>query len=223
MPQVSIFCDEAGEQDMSDGYYLITLIVHDQSLAIMEAVRGYESRLRLGGLPDVPFHMVDLLHGHEGYNGMYVDARWKLLLRFSTFVKALPISYHTFVYSYYDVGNEKELSARMRRDIVDFLYANLDAFQSFDKVVVYYDEGQQAVTNALHRAFDYMLSNIAVEYRLIRYQDRRLAQAADYLNSVELAAMRYEAGDVSKTYTRFYGTRREFRKNFLNQARRKWM
>lgn len=206
---------------MSDGYYLITLIVHDQSLTIAEAVQGYKSRLRLGGLPDVPFHMVDLLHGHEGYHGVDVDTRWRLLLRFSTFVKALPITYHTFVYSYYDVRGERELSARMRRDIVDFLYSDLDTFQSFDKVVVYYDEGQQAVTNALHRAFDYMLSNISVEYRLIRYQDRRLAQAADYLNSIELAAMRYDTGEVSKTYTRFYGTRREFRKNFPSQVRRK--
>lgn len=111
----------------------------------------------------------------------------------------------------------------MRRDIVNFLYADLDSFQSSDKVVVYYDEGQQAVTSALHRAFDYMLANAAVKYRHIRYQDRRLAQTADYLNSIELAAMRYEMGVVSRTYAKFYGTRREFRKNFLNQARRMLM
>lgn len=51
----------------------------------------------------------------------------------------------------------------------------------------------------------------------------RLAQAADYLNSIELAANRYEAGEVSKSYARFYGSPRSFRQNFLKQARRKRM
>lgn len=64
MRELSVFCDEAGEQDMSDGYYLLTLIEHDQSLPIELSIAEYEARLRADGLPDVPFHMVDLLHGH---------------------------------------------------------------------------------------------------------------------------------------------------------------
>ena len=42
-------------------------------------------------------------------------------------------------------------------------------------------------------AFDFMLGDGAVEYRRLRYQDRRLSQVADYVSSVELAAMRYAA------------------------------
>jgi hypothetical protein len=36
----------------------------------------------------------------------------------------------------------KELSARMRRDLADFVYGRFESFQSFDRIVVYYDEGQ---------------------------------------------------------------------------------
>jgi hypothetical protein len=60
------------------------------------------------------------------------------------------------VYGSYDT-DAKTLSARMRRDIVNFVFDNLDWFQSFDEVPIYYDEGQDAVTHALHEAFDYLL------------------------------------------------------------------
>jgi len=46
---------------------------------------------------------------------------------------------------------------------------------------------------------------VVADYRLISYQDRRLAQAADYFCSIELAAMRYERGEESNTYRKFYG------------------
>lgn len=223
MCQASIFCDEAGEQDMSDGYYLLTLVMHDQSNRIDDAVKDYEGRLRLEGLPNIAFHMVDLLHGHGDYEGLDTRIRWSLLLRFSAFVRRLSVRYHTFTYSAYDVAGADALSARMRRDMADFLYSRLSTFQSFETVVVYYDQGQQAVTNALHRAFDYMLGDGVVDYRLISYQERRLAQVADYLSSIELAGMRFETGNVSRTYDRFYGTRGEFRRNFLKQVRRKLM
>lgn len=34
MRELSIFVDEAGQQDMSDGYYFLTLVAHDQSVPI---------------------------------------------------------------------------------------------------------------------------------------------------------------------------------------------
>ena len=165
--------------------------------------------------------MVCLLHGHGDYDGLDPHVRKALLSRFNAFVRRLPIEYHTFSYSSYDVAGVGELSARMRRDVVNFVYERLGSFQSFGRVVVYYDEGQQAVTKALHEAFDFMLGEGSLGYRRIRYQARRLSQVADYLSSVELAALRYAEGTESSTYRKFYGLRGDFKRNFLKQARRK--
>ena len=221
MRELSIFADEAGQQDMSDGYYLLTLVVHDQSDPIGLHIEEYERQLRVGGLPDIPLHMVCLLHGRGDYEGLDPYTRKGLLSRFNAFVRGLPISYHTFSYSSYDVGGVRDLSARMRRDLVNFVYERFESFQSFDHVVVFYDEGQQAVTRALHEAFDFMLGDGTVEYRKLRYQDRRLSQVADYLSSIELAAMRYAAGTDSSTYRKFYGLKGDLRRNYLKQVRRK--
>ena len=114
MRELSIFADEAGLQDMSEGYYLLTLVMHDQSEHIDNHTAEYERQLPVGGLRDVPFHMVDLLHGHRDYEGLDTITRKRLLSRFNAFVRRLPISYHTFSYSAYDVSGMWELSARMR-------------------------------------------------------------------------------------------------------------
>ena len=113
------------------------------------------------------------------------------------------------------------LSARMRRDLKAFIDAHLAEFQEFDTVAICYDGGQSAVTQAVHGAFDEALSANTVEYKKLRFQERRLSRVADYLCSIELADLRFMDADVSATYERVYGSRRMFRANYLKQARRK--
>lgn len=137
------------------------------------------------------------------------------------FVRGFPISYHTLTYTSYDVPGMQELSMRLRRDLVNSVYERLERFHMLDRIVVYYDEGQHAVTRALHEAFDYMLGDGFVEYKKLRYQERRLSQVADYLSSVELAAMRCAAGTESETYREFYGLKGDLKRNYLKQIRRK--
>ena len=45
-----------------------------------------------------------------------------------------------------------KLLIRMKRDITSFLFDHLEFFQTFDKVKVYYDDGQQAVSEVIHEA-----------------------------------------------------------------------
>lgn len=48
------------------GYYLLTLVFHDQAESITEAVTGYEARLARADLPNIPFHSEPLINGHFG-------------------------------------------------------------------------------------------------------------------------------------------------------------
>lgn len=49
----------------------------------------------------------------------------------------------------------------------------------------------------------------------------RLEQAADYLCTIELAALKYAAKEDGETYNKFFGSVGKFKKNWLKQARRK--
>ncbi|WP_165063010.1 hypothetical protein [Adlercreutzia sp. ZJ154] len=221
MKLVSCFVDETGQQDMRAGYYMLTLVFHDQSESIAPMINAYEQRIALEDIPDLPFHAVDLLHGHEAYERLSVEQRKRLLVAFSMLVRTLPVSYKTFTYSASDVKGKEELQARMRKDIVNFLFDHLEKFQQFDKVPIYYDGGHKAVTDALHAAFDYVLAKDVAVYKNLSHQEKCLAQTADYLCTIELAAMKYGDGAESQTYLRFFGKYRNFKQNFLKQVRRK--
>ena len=80
-------------------------------------VNDYESHVAQNGLPDIAFHMKDLLHGHGDYEGIDQSVRKKLLIHFNIFMQKAPVRYRTFVYGSYDT-DAKNLSAKMRRDIV---------------------------------------------------------------------------------------------------------
>ncbi|MBQ9317142.1 MAG: ABC transporter, partial [Atopobiaceae bacterium] len=98
---------------------------------------------------------------------------------------------------------------------------HLDYFQGFDHVKVYYDNGQAIVKKALDESVSFALSKQAIEKRRTTMTEYRLAQVADYLCTIELAAVKYAAREAGGTYDKFFGGIGSFKKNWLKQARRK--
>ena len=222
MPNIlSCFQDETGEQDMRAGYYMVSMVIHDQHDPIGECVKRYEERLQASGLPEIPFHMADLLHGHGDYEGLPLPDRKRMLVAFATFVRTLPVSYHVFQYTDFDVKNPEQLMGRLGADVEAFIERKYPFFQKFDEVAVYYDGGQKTAGKALRAAFDAALSRDVATYKKPKYEDKLLYQVADYFCSIELAAKRYANGQVSSTYEKFFGAWTSFRANYLKQARRK--
>ena len=109
----------------------------------------------------------------------------------------------------------------MKRDISNLLFDQLQLFQSFDDVKVYYDDGQDIVKQALDQSIGFVLSKGMVKRRKTSMVDYRLEQAADYLCTIELAAIKYAAKEDGETYNKFFGGIGPFKKNWLKQARRK--
>lgn len=88
---------------------------------------------------------------------------------------------------------------RIRCDVTNLLFDSLEFFQSFDRVKLYYDEGQDMVMKALHAAFDYVLSKESILYRKTKSADYILAQAPDTICTLELTAVKYSRKEATKT------------------------
>lgn len=200
---------------------MVSLVFHDQEQNLAPWIEAYRTRLRDAALDDIPFHMVDLLHGHGDYEGIEQEKRKRQLVAFGAFVRKLPVTYRAFRYSPFDIKDAEHLGARIAEDIRSLIDERLGFFQSFDRVVIYYDGGQKAVSAGLRRGFQSKLASDIAQYKKPVYQSKRLAQAADYFCSIELAADRYASGTVSNTYGRFFGSWKMFRSNYLKQVRRK--
>lgn len=172
---------------------LVTLVFHDQADSIAEAVTGYEAKLARADLPNIPLHSEPLMNGHKDYEFLGIEQRKVMLAYFSSFVRKLPISYITFVYRRSQFEDPARLMERMGRDISSAMIEHLGFFQSFDDVKVYYDNGQDIVKQALDRSVGKVLSKGVVRRRKTSMTDYRLEQVADYLCTIELALVKYEA------------------------------
>ncbi len=221
MRELSIFADESGGQNGHSKYYALTLVFHDQSHDIAEKIEKHHRGLRDRGLEDIPLHAGPLLTGHEGYENMSFERRKAHLTLFFVDLQKLPVTYHTFMYRRSEVGDKDAFATRMRRDLTNFFFDYLEFFQSFDVVKIYYDNGQESVTRALHAAAEYVLSKNVVTYRKTRASDFFLSQAADMLCTLELTAQKYASGEATRTDERMFGCNRAFRKNYLKAIRRK--
>ena len=201
--------------------YLLTVVLHDQRDPIDMHIASYEASLRDSSLPDVPFHAYDLQHARGAYACLGFEARKKLFAKFAGFVRRLPVTYRTFIYRRPEFETARALSERMRRDLSSFIRGNYAEFQPYATIAIYYDGGQSAADVAIHQAFDETLSANTADYKRLRYQERRLAQAADYFCSMELAALRYADHEETNTYIKLFGGYRAFKTNHLKQVRRK--
>ena len=221
MRELSVFADESGNLGHDSRYYILSLVFHDQSHALGPLLLSYERVLRERRLPDVPFHFVPLLRQHEAYGNLDVSRRKRLLMAFSTFAWHVPFSYRTFAYRKDRFDSTEGLAASMRRDLLGFLFDNLETLQSFDGVKIYYDDGQHIVTQTLRRAFAYALASDALVYRDARPEHYRLAQIADFACGIEHEALKYENHEEGKSDRLFFGTWRDFNKTFLRKLRKK--
>ncbi len=220
MRELSVFVDESGNRGFDSRYYLLTLVFHDQDKRLAPFIARYEETLAARGLDNIPLHLNPLMRAGDEYASLPPQTRRSLLFCFNSFANKIPYSYQTFAYEKRQFIDDEELFKRMKRDLLSYLLDHLEFFQAFDAIKIYYDDGQGDVTRILHSGFEYAFGNQVIKYRHGNPEAYRLQQVADYTCGIELAALKYEKSEQSKSETVFLGNRREFVKNFLKKLRK---
>ena len=165
MRELSVFVDESGNLGDDAKYYLLALVLHDQSKDVFELIGRYESTLAQRGLRDIPLHMNPLMRANEDYKGMTAQERNRLLTCFGSFAWKCPFSYEVLSYRKSHFKSDEDLFYKMKKDLILLLFDKLETLQAYDIVKIYYDDGQGMVTDALHAAFEYALNKQAITYR----------------------------------------------------------
>ena len=80
--RLNLHIDESGSQDFSEGRYIVAVVLHDHSANIADPIDRYECRLSIAGLPNIPFHGKDLLHGNQDYAAVSPGDRKRFLSLF---------------------------------------------------------------------------------------------------------------------------------------------
>lgn len=96
-----------------------------------------------------------------------------------------------------------------------FLRDNLGFLQSFDRIIVYYDNGQKEITNLVNTLFNAFLE---ADVRKVSPSDYSLFQAADIFCALTLLEEKLERKGLSNSEKEFFMSVRDLKKNYLKPA-----
>ena len=114
-----------------------------------------------------------------------------------------------------------KLEAQIVKDMNLFTQSNKAHFEKFDKVILYYDNGQKNITRILNT----VLATNFKEYdiRKVLPKDYKLFQVADLICTFELIKNKIESGNLSKSETLIFRSKKELRKDFIKKLWKKKM
>ena len=213
---LSVFVDESGDagfEGEASKYFVVSLILHDQSNDISSQINKIKN--------DPVFHVGPIVRREEQYHNFNIKERKVLLNRIRVFFSIIPITYKVFIYKKKEFENNADkLLQKIRQDIRLFLLKYYSYFSSFSTINIYYDLGQQIVSRALVRAFDSTLFNVVFK-RNVKNENYRLSQVADYVASIQLTNLNIGAGEISKSEERFFIDKNIFRRIFFKSLSKK--
>ena len=223
MKELSIFVDESGDfgaYEPHAPFYLFTLVLHDQSNSLKEQLQHLEH-----GLCDVGFdvkhcfHAGPIIRREEDYQNYSITERRKILNRILTFAKNCEISYVTFSVEKKHMSDSLSLTVALSKQLSAFIREKYAFFTQFDKIIVYYDNGQVELNKLLASVFAVMLPQ--AEFRKVMPADYRLFQVADLFCTLELICLKEGHKIMSKSEEVFFGSMRDMHKNYIKPMAKK--
>jgi len=222
MRNLSVFVDESGDfgkyQTISP-YYIVTLLFHDQDVNIKESVDKLNAAVAPFNILTRTVHAGPLIRRESEYRNMFVEERRHIFHKLFHFVRTANITYQPLIVEKKNMPDGLALTAALSKKLSAFLFSNLPYFQQYDKVIVYYDNGQMELTSILVTLFNAVLNN--VEFRKVQPADYKLFQAADLLCTLELLALKADSSALSQSELVFFKSPKNFRKIYLKPIRKK--
>lgn len=220
--RISIFIDESGDFGpfrSHSPYYLITMILHDQKIDISENIKSLENHLHNLNFGYNAVHTGPIIRREEIYETMLMEERKRIFNALFNFARKLDFNY---ICTYVDKNDCKDIismTSRLSRSLANTINKNADLFNSFDEIVIYYDNGQVELTKIITSVFHVFYSQI--EFRKVRPVDYKLFQVADLICSLELLSLKASANTFTKSEQDFFGSIRDFKKNYLKPILKK--
>lgn len=222
MKELSIFVDESGdfgEYDYHAPFYIISMVLHDQSVEIDNDLKALENELANIGWPKHCVHAGPVIRSEEEYHGYDLKDRQKILMKMMTFIRHLDVNFKSIHIEKKHIEDSVEATGKLSKQLAAFIRENYQLFYDYDAVKIYYDNGQVEVTRILSSVFNALLEN--VEFRKVMPADYRLFQVADLICTLKLAELKMENHQLSKSEMFFFNDERTLKKNYLKPLAKK--
>lgn len=208
MRELSIFVDESGDfgaYEQHSPFYILSLVFHDQS----DDINGHLDKIHAGLLArglsvDHAVHAGPLIRREQEYRWLDLPARRSLFRLLVDFVHRCDVSHHSWVFSKREMPDTDRLVSLMARELGSLIRSKYEYFSAWDRIVIYYDNGQKEITNLVNSVFNAHLAN--VEVRKVVPSDYSLFQAADLCCTLTLLRTKIETVGLSRSERDFFST-----------------
>lgn len=226
MKELSIFVDESGdfgEYEKHAPYYIVTMVFHNQDIDISANINTLNAALKqIGYGGNQAVHTEPLIRREKPYQYFQPNERRAIFSKLYYFTLGCDIKYKSFLFRKNEFENNFKLEARIARDISLFIRDNLYYFQGYEKVILYYDNGQHELNRILNTVLATQLTDYDV--RKVTPSDYRLFQVADLICTLELLRIKAENGQMSSSEIRMFHSIRDLKKDFLRGIKKKeWL
>ncbi len=222
MNDLSIFVDESGDfgpYEYHSPQYIVTMVFHEQHNDESANIQRFDRSLAEIGMPNHVVHAGPLIRREETYAYLTVDERMQIFRRTFNFMRKANITYKTLIVEKQHIHNSLELVSALSRQLAQFLTANLKYFNQFDRLILYYDNGQTELTKILVSVFHALFRN--VEHREAKPSAYRLQQVADVICTLELTSLKAERKVLSKSELGFFRSARDLKKDYIKPLKLK--
>lgn len=127
--------------------------------------------------------------------------------------------YKTFLFEKKEFESSLKLQGRISRELSFFIKDHLAYFQSFDNVILYYDNGQHELTKILNTVLAAEVPDYDV--RKVLPKDYKLFQAADLICTLALLEKKAEKGTLSRSDLLVFHNAKDLRKQYLTPLKKK--
>ena len=178
--RLNIFIDESGDFGFVDGsseLYGVSFTIHESDDSISNDLEYLNNRLKKAQY-DGMIHLADLVAKRGDYSHFDLEQRKDIFWSIFYFSKRVKVKIHTVIIDKRFKNNKAQLNRELALEISNFFDSINDYMNEFEKVVVYYDNGQEALGA--------IITKNNVEHRIeFDHKEKRLFQVSDMLTFVD--------------------------------------
>lgn len=201
--RLNIFIDESGDFGFVDGssdLYAVSFTIHESDNSIIDDLKYLNTRLEKANYNGM-IHMADLIAKRGDYTRFNLKQRQNIFWSIFYFSKRVNVKIHTVIADKRFKNNKAQLNRELAMEISNFFESISDYMNEFEKVVVYYDNGQEALGAILDTL---LITKNNVEHRIeFNHKEKRLFQVSDMLTFIDKIVYKH-TNNISLTNSEKY-------------------
>lgn len=183
--RLNIFIDESGDFGFvrgSSDLYAVSFTLHESSNSIKKELKYLNEKLKNLNYNGM-IHLAYLIARRGEYANFDFERRKSIFWAIFYFSNKVKVKIKTILVDKKYINKKIQLNIALAREISKFINDNKNYLELFDKIVIYYDNGQETLSTILDILFS---ANPRVERRVeFDHVKKRLFQVSDMLTVID--------------------------------------